>query len=233
MTLSREMIAAYADGELDGETLSEVEALLATDPALRAQVEAHRALKARLAAHFAPIADAPVPERLIRAVKGSAEVVDLTGARRQRQETTAWRPRWRWIVGPALAASLVLVLFGTGLMQHSPGSYAEGEIASALENQLVETQSRQASVRILLSFRDDAGHFCRGFASASQSGIACRDQRGWKLDKVVGGSTAADDEYRQAGSADADVLAAIQDAAQGAALDAQEERSARSRGWRE
>jgi hypothetical protein len=235
MTLSREMIAAYTDGELEGETLHEVEALLAADPSLLAQVEAHRALKARLSTHFAPIAKAPVPERLIRAIKGGAEVIDLSEAKRQRQDATTRKPRWRWIVGPALAASLVLALFGTGLVQRSPGSYAESEIAAALENQLVETQSAQASVRILLSFRDSTGHICRGFSSTERSGIACRDDRGWKLNKVIGGSRAAhgDGEYRQAGSADAAVLAAIQDIAQGPALDAQEEQSARSKDWRE
>lgn len=232
MTLSRETIAAYADGELEGETLREVEALIAVDPSLQAQVEAHRSLKARLSTHFAPIAEAPVPERLIRAVKDGAKVVDFSEAKRQRQETAARGPRWRWIAGSALAASLVLALFGTGLVQQSPGSYAKGEIAVALENQLVEAQSPQASVRILLSFRDDTDHFCRGFSSATQSGIACRDERGWKLDKLLGGSKAANGEYRQAGSADAQVLAAIQDIAQGPALDGQEERSARSKGWR-
>jgi len=233
MTLSREMIAAYADGELEGETLDEVEALIASDPSLLAQVEAHRLLKARLSAHFAPIAEAPVPARLIRAIKGGAEVIDFAGARRRRQETAARGLRWIRIAGPALAASLILAVLGMGLVQRSAGSYAQGEIASALENQLVETQSPQASVRILLSFRDGAGHFCRGFSSAARSGIACRDGRGWKLDKVIGGSKVAGGEYRQAGSADAEVLAAIQDIAQGPALDGQEERSARSNGWRD
>ncbi len=233
MTLSREMIAAYADGELEGETLRDVEVLIASNPSLLAQVEAHRALKAGLSAHFAPIAEAPVPERLIHAVKGGGEVVDFTEAKRQWRKPAGRGPRWRWMIGPALAASLVLALFGIGLVQHSPGSYAEGEIAAALENQLVETQSPQASVRILLSFRDDAGHVCRGFASAARSGIACRDQRGWKLDKLIGGAKATSSEYRQAGSADAEVLAAIQDIARGPALDAQDERTARSKGWRE
>jgi hypothetical protein len=233
MSVSKEMIAAYADGELEGETLRDMEALLAADPSLQAQVEAHRALKARLSAHFAPITEAPVPERLTRAVKGGAQVVGFSEAKRQLQKPAAQGPRWRWIAGPALAASLVLALFGTNLVRHSLGAYAEGEIAAALENQLVETQSPQAPVRILLSFRDGAGHFCRGFASAAQSGIACRDERGWKLDKLVGGAKAANSEYRQAGSADAEALAAIQDLAQGPALDAQEERSAMSNGWRE
>jgi AraC-like DNA-binding protein len=49
MTISREELAAFADGELDTGREAEIAAAVAADPALAAQVEAHRALKARLA----------------------------------------------------------------------------------------------------------------------------------------------------------------------------------------
>jgi anti-sigma factor RsiW len=231
MTPSPETIAAYADGELEGEALREVEAAVAADPALQAQVAAHRALKRRLGAHFAPTAEESVPDSLVRAVRGGGEVVDFADAARRRARPAASSP-WRRYAGPALAASLVLGLVGVGLRQQQSSTYAPGEIAVALQGQLAETQSPQAPVRILLSFRDDAGAFCRGFSSAAQSGIACKDDRGWRLRKVVGGEEAAAGDYRQAGSADADVLAAIQDMARGEALDAQAERSAMQRGWR-
>lgn len=230
MKLSPEIIAAYADGELEGEALREVEAAVAADPALQAEVQAHQALRRRLGAHFAPVAQELVPESLVRAVRGGGEVVDFAEAARRRARPAAASP-WRRYVGPALAASLVMGLVGVGLRQQSSG-YAQGEIALALQDQLVETQPPQAPVRILLSFRDGAGAFCRGFSSAAQSGIACKDDRGWRLRKVVGGEKAASGDYRQAGSADADVLAAIQDVARGEALDAQAERSAMQRGWR-
>jgi hypothetical protein len=232
MTPSPETIAAYADGGLEGEALREVEAAVAADPALQAQVAAHRALKRRLGAHFAPIAEESVPDSLVRAVRGGGEVVDFADAARRRARPAASSP-WRRYAGPALAASLVLGLIGVGLRQQQSSDYAHGEIAGALEGQLAETQSPQAPVRILLSFRDGAGAFCRGFSSAAQSGIACKDDRGWRLRKVVGGEEAAPGDYRQAGSADADVLAAIQDMARGEALDAQAERSAMQRGWRD
>ena len=60
ISITPERLAAYADGELDGETARAVETAIAADPALQAQVAAHRALKARLSAHFAPIAAQPV-----------------------------------------------------------------------------------------------------------------------------------------------------------------------------
>src|SRR5690606_11603626 len=68
MTIPPELLAAYADGELDAEAARAVEAEIAGNPALQAQLAAHRALRARLAAHFAPIAEQPVPERLKQAV---------------------------------------------------------------------------------------------------------------------------------------------------------------------
>lgn len=231
MTLPKETIAAYADGELDGEALREAEAALAADPELQAQVEAHRALKARLSAHFAPIAEMPVPEHLIRAVKGGAEVVDFAAVAARKRAPAAPRPRFAWF-GPALAASLAVAVVGYGISQRSVHDYAVGDVAAALDSQLVATQPAGAPVRVLLSFRDGEGHFCRGFSSQDQSGIACRDGRGWKLGKVFGGDRAQSGEYRQAGSADADVMAAIQDMAQGSALDAQGELDARRDGWR-
>ena len=111
-------------------------------------------------------------------------------------------------------------------------AYAAGEVTAALDGQLVEVQQPDAPVRILLSFRNGEGEFCRGFSDASHSGIACRDGRGWRLDKTMDGGAAGTGDYRQAGSADAEVLSAIQDLARGRALDAAGERDAMRAGWR-
>lgn len=232
MTLPRETIAAYADGELEGAALSEVEAALTADPSLQAQVDAHRALKATLLAHFAPIAEAPPPEHLIRAVKGGAEVVDFAEAALKGNVRSQPERRWARFAGPALAASVVLALAGIGLSQRSAATYANGEIASALDDQLVETQSPNMPVRILLSFRDAEGRFCRGFSSAAQSGIACHDDQGWRFHRVLGGANGRAGEFRQAGSSNAELLAAMQDMAHGPALNAQGERDAVRSDWR-
>ncbi|VWX48743.1 anti-sigma factor [Novosphingobium sp. 9U] len=229
MRPSKEQIAAYADGELAGEARRDVEAALAADPALKAEVDAHRALKAKLSAQFGPIADAPVPDQLISAVKRGPSIVEFAAASRQRQRRA--RPPATWW-GPALAASLVLGLVGFGTSQKVEPDYAAGDVATALDRQLVATQPADAPVRILLSFRDAKGQFCRGFSNAAQSGIACRDEQGWRLRKVVGGAAQERGDFRQAGSADAEIMTAIQDLAQGPALDARGEQDARLAGWR-
>ena len=77
MTITPEDIAAVADGELDPQRQAEVAAAVAADPALVDQVRMHRALRQRLAGHFAPILDAPLPERLTAPLRTSAEVANL------------------------------------------------------------------------------------------------------------------------------------------------------------
>jgi hypothetical protein len=233
MTISPEHLAAYADGELDPEAVPEVEAEIAADPKLQADLAAHRALRAKLAAHFAPIAKQPVPNRLRQAalVEDSAPSVIDFAAEAQRRRTPTGATRWTRFVGPALAASLVLALLGYGL-RPSDERYASGELSVALERQLVATQPANAPVRILLTVRDEKGEYCRGFSGKAQSGLACRDDRGWRLIKTFGGASGSSSEYRQAGSADAAVMTAMQNLAAGSALDATEEGQAASRGWR-
>lgn len=234
MTISRELLAAYADGELNGRAAADVEAVLASDPQLQAQLDAHRRLKERLGSHFAPLMDEPVPDQLRTLLTGGdppSNVVAFPSSQSPRPRDTRF-PRWTRFAGPALAASLVLAFVGIGLQQQTPQDYAQGEIAAALEGQLVADQAAQAPVRILLSFRDRKGDYCRGFATAAQSGIACQDGRGWRLETLVGGTRQAASEYRQAGSPEAAIMGMIQEKADGPALDEDEERAARQRGWR-
>ena len=230
MTVTPEELAAFADGELGEPRRSQVEAEVAQDEALAAQVERHRALKARLGAHFAPILTQPVPERLTAPLGGAETMVaDLTAARQQRQ---AWRgiPRWGWIAGPALAASLALVVFLPG--SGTPEGYAEAQLAAVLDERLVAEQAPGEDLRILLSFRDEAGAYCRAFAGAEQSGIACRDGQGWQLRFDGEGTGAQGTDYRMAGADASEVMTRAQEMADGPALDSRQEAAARERGWR-
>ena len=87
-------------------------------------------------------------------------------------------------------------------------------------------------VRVLLSFRDDAGAYCRAFSGDEQSGIACRDAEGWRLRAAGEGAAAQQGDYRMAGGDAAGILAQAQDMAAGPALTAEEEGAAREQGWR-
>jgi hypothetical protein len=240
VTIDRETLAAYADGELGPEDMARVEAAIAADPVLAAEVEAHRNLRAMLGAHFAPIAEMPVPQRLSAPLARPSNVVDL-GAVRSAREAAARPSRHmpsRWIMGGALAASLVLgiVLSGqipTGGPIRSEGGQlvASGKLDSALTSQLASADGN-APVRILLSFRAADGSFCRGFQTAAMAGIACREGDAWVVERTQAGGAEKRSDYRQAGSASAAIMAAAQDMAADGALGADAERAARDGGWR-
>lgn len=230
MTPTHEELAAFADGELHPVRAAQIEAALAVDSALAVEVEAHRVLKMRLSAHFAPILDEPLPARLIAPLAPAADVIDFAAAISRRPERRAL-PRWSWIAGPALAASLILSLLGPWSGGKGNG-YAAPQLAAVLDNQLAATQPADAPTRILLSFRDRDGTYCRAFAGATRSGIGCRDARGWRLRSIGDGSVRGSGEFRQADSGASAVLVAAQEMAAGPALNADEEKMARQSEWR-
>ncbi|MCW1384065.1 hypothetical protein OLX02_14675 [Novosphingobium sp. KCTC 2891] len=210
-----EQIAAFADNELEGEERAQVAAAVAGSPQFQAQVSAHRRLRERLAGHFGGVIDEPLPAALTRQLAGTNDVIDLAAARRRR---TA---RWAWAAVPALAASVALVVMLRPALQDDP-------LTAMLDHQLVAEQGAGPS-RILLSFRAGDGRFCRAYALAGSTRIACRDREGWKIE---GTGKAAQDhgDYRQAGSA-AEVMQQAQQMAAGPALTATEEERARATGW--
>jgi len=240
MNVTREMLAAYADGQLGADDAARVEAAIAKDPALAQEVEAHRALRETLSAHFAPILDMPVPDRLKTGLQTSAQVVDLAAVRRARKEPAAARaPLPRWAMGGALAASLALGVMiggqwrqGNQIRSEDGQLVASGALDKALTTQLASAQDDDAPVRILLSFKSGDGRYCRGFESGATSGIACRTGGNWDLVQTRSGGVSESTEYRQAGSSATEIMAAAQEMAAGAALDAKAERAARDAGWR-
>lgn len=235
MTISPEMIAAYADGELGAQDRARVEAAMASDPELADAVERHRALRSLLAARYDPIAAEPVPARLTALLAAGAqtqptsgEVVDLAQVRERRSVASNWR-RWLPVAGPALAASLVLALWQPW-QQGEPEGYAPRQLAAVLETQRVASQPADAGPRVLLSFEAKDGRYCRAWRGATDGGIACRDATGWKLEQRFAVGRGTSGEFRQAGSG-GDIMAAAQDMAAGDALDAAAEARAIQQGW--
>jgi hypothetical protein len=228
MTIDRETLGAFVDGELDEITRRRIEAELAENPVLAQQVEAERRLRAALQARFAPIADEPVPERLIAAVRAGAKVAPLTSVRPRR----SWgMPQWA-----AIAATLVMGIVAGQQLQpardvngRGGALVASGELADALETQLASAQGPDAPVRIGLSFKAQDGAWCRTFEQNTLEGIACRSGDSWQLRRTMT-SSARGAEYRQAGSSE--IAAAAQAMAADVPLDAEAERAAVARGWR-
>lgn len=224
-----EMLMAYADGELDPLAAKRVERAIAADPSLAETVEAHRALRAQLGAAFAPVLDQPVPDRLTAML--DSNVVTFTAA-----AVPAAQPR-RWLSGLAIAASLVVGL-GLGAEWQRGGSpvatsggtlVAVGPLARQLETQLASATS---DTRMLASFRDSSGKYCRVFAAPALDGIACKDGGDWQLRQTRSSGAKQDAAYRQAASGDAALMASAQDMMSGDPLDEVDEKRAVAAGWR-
>ena len=228
MTISPELLAAYADGELDEMTAARVQRAIADNPELACDFNKLTELRSMLAARFDPILAEPVPERLSSPIEDAAKVVSLDAARQARQ--SLWqRPQFRFGAGAAIAASLVVAVL-VGGRGGAPQGYADTQLAAALDGTL-SGQTAPDGTRLLISFRNGEGAACRGYTAQTASGIACHDDRGWKL-KVLGGADAQQTtQYRQAGSADSAVMAAAQDMAAGPAFDVAAEDAARKTGW--
>lgn len=233
MTIDRETLAAFAEGQLDAAETARVKAAIAADPVLANEVAAHRALRDRLQAHFAPVMDMPVPDRLLDAVRNAptAEVIDLNAARKARTLPSGW------IMGGAIAASLAIgLIVGTqassgGSMGNAGGQLvAQGSLDKALTTQLASADATQ--VRVPLSFQNKDGRYCRVFDTGAMTGIACREDNAWVIDRVQSGGKGDETQYRQAGSALGEIMAAAQDMARHGALLPQDEAAANKRGWK-
>ncbi|WP_294052572.1 anti-sigma factor [Sphingomonas sp.] len=228
MSIDPEMLMAYADGELGPLEARRVERAIAEDPALGEEVARHRALRARLSGHFAPVTEEPVPDRLAAMLRSN--LVELP-VRKPVARIAAWMR-----LGGAAAASLVLGLaIGHGLRDRgvvqtrSDQLYAAGTLASALDGKLA---ADQGATQVPVTFRDAGGSYCRVFISRAVEGIACHDRQGWALRQTRAGGAMAKTDYVQAGSTGAAVMAAAQEMMAGAPLDATMEARARASGWR-
>lgn len=227
-----EKFFAWLDGELSDPEATEMESRVERDPELAELARRHRAMQARLASAFSSVEQAPIPERLLPTGQGTAEVVKLE--ERRRPTNTARLPQWA-----LMAASLAFGVFaGTLFTQRDKALidvdggaiYASGELGSALESQLASAQSG-GDIRLGLTFRDAGGVICRSFSGETVSGLACRDDRRWRLRGLFPAAEGQSGDFRMAGTNPG--LAALLDSTMtGEAMDSSEEAAALERGWR-
>lgn len=232
MSYDRATIAAYVDGELDLVSAKRLEKAMDYDAVLANAVEAERVLRARLSAHFDPVVAEAVPDRMVALLSGNVSHLEERRAARTAQRN--WPTAVQW---GAMAASLVVGLMiggtalnrDTGYVRDVGGAMvASGKLAEALDTQLATTQGTNPEVRIGTSFAVKDGGFCRTFESLSLDGIACAVDGEWKLRQTLSGDGGS--EYRQASAgALAEAAAALM---AGDPLDAEAEKAAAARGWK-
>ena len=255
MAVTEEMIMAYADGELDAAGRAEVEAAMAGDAEIGRQVEAHRKLRASFVGAFGAVLDEPVPDRLIAAARrapapgpSSPGVVVELAKFRAKPEAPAARRLPRWVPLGAVAATVVVAVIVGRAWLAAPAPplalgadgrmAAQGALASALNDQLASSAAAGARpVVIGVSFKSNAGQYCRTFQvnqGAGLAGVACRQAQGWAVPMAMASPPPAQTTgYRTAASeTPAPVLDAVQGMIAGEALDAEAEAAAKAAGWR-
>ena len=236
MTMDDETFFAWLDGELEPSEAARVEAVVAADPTLSARADEHRAMQASLRGAFAPLMDAPVPDRIGEA---PVDFAAAKAARDDRRRLSGGLPQWA-----AIAATLVLGLVAGNML---PGPFARADrspvtmeggrlVANAgLENALyAELASAPAKdgPRIGLTYRDAAGEICRSFRDGRSSGVACNANGDWEVRGLFGGAAPSGGDYRMAAGEDPRLAALIADSIAGEPFDAAAERAAMARGWR-
>jgi hypothetical protein len=101
-------------------------------------------------------------------------------------------------------------------------------LAGALETRIA---SASGDTRLLVSFRDNGGNYCRVFANDALDGIACKKEGNWNLVQTRSGTTRAGTAYRQVGSENVALMAEAQDMMAGAPLSVADETRARALRW--
>lgn len=257
--ISQETLYAYVDNELNPTETARVEAAMAGDPALKSLIEEQRALRALLGNAYSPILDEPVPERISAAAQAKAEskpkakIVRLAAARERKQAVAGDEAQreaansWTWKHWGGMAACLVVGVFAgySGWLSNATQDVAtidgklvaRGQLSQALSTQLASTQTKDAAVKIGLSYVSKSDELCRSFTvkSAGTDGLACRRGNEWMLRVIEQEQPKPGDQsdLRMAASpVPAAVLKVVDEQIQGGPLDAEGEKAAMNKGWR-
>lgn len=237
-----ETLMAYADGMLEPAESRRIETLLKTRPELLRKVEMFRKTTELVRAAAAPLAQEPVPEALLAAVKAKVEqnrerpgtVVPFAS----RTKKPALRP---WLGQLAAAASVAAL--GGGLagywlaggesrIRHiAVGTGTPPAVADVLSTAKAGTESSVDAhrMKVIASFRLGDQTLCREFEysgapDGAVMGVACRSAGRW-LTRFAVAAPSADDVYAPASSYQA-VEAYLSAVGAGPPLSAAEEQEA-------
>jgi hypothetical protein len=235
-------LAAFMAGTLEDEALIDaIEAAINADPALAEQAEALAVgdgLAPLVRDAFAPVLEAPIPERLSAALAvRQAEVVDLARARAAKSAVLptpandTGRSSWRWPQFGAMAASLALgVLIGGPLLKGGGAGAPEGgslvlasaDLTAMLDSAPSGQKTDLAALgegEVVLTFRNADGQLCRQFLIEGKGGttsdaLACAGggaEKDWQIE-AYGRRAAPVGEMKLAGGDAAPAVVAAVDA---------------------
>jgi anti-sigma factor RsiW len=227
-----ETLMAFADGELDEETAAAVEKAIGTNEALARRVALFVQTRVDVKEALRPLVEEPVPERLSQSVlrmideakrhsvpSDESEALPRVVALKA-NDSREPSPQRSWIM--PLAASLVAIacgiggyLVGIGNQDPQNGLQVAGLNSSALTEALRRLPSGEEVVladsndriRVVASFWDESGAFCREFEVDSSNrstlvSVACLSGDAWAVNFAVA-TPVSDGGYAPASSTEA------------------------------
>lgn len=200
-----EVLSAFIDGELPPEEMEAVRRSVETNAALAARIAALKRADRLVAGAYRGIDDEPMPQSVLDLLAARGEAAGVDGSNViafAPRRLPGGRPAW----AAALAASLALAVgLGLGLQLATGGAPSAGAILiagviekgdplySALETapsaETVSVGKGGASLTPVLTFRSEAGDYCREFMTEaggrSNRGLACRQNDQWTVEFAV------------------------------------------------
>ena len=266
MTVPDEEVFAFVDGELPPEAMARIEAAMATDPQLALRVETQRQLRRLLAGAHAGVVRETPPEQPTGSSPGTppqkpapkpvskpAEVIAFPGPQAKakpkpkprepklakppgagRKGFPIWAAMAACLVGGLVIGRVAMPIIPTLSGADDPSQIAAGPLAQALNT--LSSGHGAGPISIGLSFKDQAGRYCRTFHARGRTpvaGVACREPSAWRVRAVSPANPDADAAYRAGGSETSRaVQAAVDTMILGQPLDAAEEARAKASGWK-
>lgn len=235
-----ETLMRRVDGELSPEAGAAIDAAAAGDPVLAARLATLRSLRTRV--HEAvPLASDPRDRDLARLIAAAPRPSSVAGRLLDRLRDAfapARAPLWAGLAAACFVFGLSIGWLGgdragAGFTVDRGGVIADAGLVRVLDSRLTADGADADGRAVGLTFRDAEGRWCRTFQAgeAGVAGLACRDDGGWTM-RALAPFQASPGELRTA-AADipAPVLAAVDAAIAGEALDAAAETAARDAGW--
>ncbi|GJL96216.1 MAG: hypothetical protein DHS20C06_00330 [Hyphobacterium sp.] len=234
MTYTDEDILAYIDGEMPAADRTAFETALAADADLAARTEHHRRLGNSVKSHYAPIANAPVPDRIAEmlALRDEAPAGDTLIDRFK-----AWFAHPLAMPGASAMASLAIgILVGAQFMPLQTGISGDTSLASANLAAALSAADGTQAWQMPVTFRDETGRYCRAFrgTETGTSGLACREGESWQVNLLVTGNGGEAVGYQLASSPlPAIILESVDGLIEGDPLDAEAIETAAQSNWME
>ncbi len=232
-----ELLSAYLDGELSAEREAELERRLEAIPALALKLERLSEANAALRDAYAPVAEEPMPQRVLDAIRRKPGTVRLPLAVAA-SVTLAIGVMLGLLIAPQNDTPLTGLLTGNGDVARGSGLHDTLETwpsgnARAIGADLMATP--------VLSFESREGGYCREIeiagADVSAAALACRSDGGWRVEALgilavpAQGGGQPGGEFRPAGQASSAIDAAIDERILGDPLDAAAEAELIESAW--